>query len=325
MTVLLEVQSLRTHFFMEYGTIKAVDGVSLEIRPGEVLGIAGESGCGKTVTGLSILRLISSPPGKILGGEVRFRGKDLLSIGKREIRRIRGSEISMIFQEPMTYLNPVFTIGDQIREILTAHEKISKTEARKRTIDILRKVGIDSAEKRFKDYPHQFSGGMRQRVMIAMALICNPSLVIADEPTTALDVTIQAQILELLQKLKGEIGMSLMLITHDLGVIATMADRVAVMYAGKIVEYATTREIFYNASHPYTQGLLASIPRFQGKKEKLYTIPGQVPHPLNLPTGCKFYPRCPKATPDCDEQEPEMEKIGKDHGVRCYNWENNFS
>jgi peptide/nickel transport system ATP-binding protein/oligopeptide transport system ATP-binding protein len=319
---LLEIKALRTHFFTEYGAIKAVDGVDLEIKKGEILGIAGESGCGKTAAGLSILRLIPSPPGKILGGEVLFRGRDLLSIGEREMRQLRGSEIGMIFQEPMTYLNPVFTIGDQIREVMTVHQRISKSEATNRAIDLLKKVGIASPKKRFKDYPHQFSGGMRQRVIIAMALACNPSLVIADEPTTALDVTIQAQILELLQNLKEEFKISLMLITHDLGVIATMADRLAVMYAGKIVEYGTLREIFFQARHPYTRGLLDSIPRFQGKKEKLSAISGQVPHPLYLPKGCKFYPRCKRATPDCDEQEPEIEWIGETHGVRCYNWNN---
>ncbi len=316
----MEVKSLRTHFSTEYGTIKAVDGVSFEIKPGEILGVAGESGCGKTVTGLSILRLIPSQSGRILGGEVIFKKRDLLSLREKEMQDLRGNEISMIFQEPMTYLNPVFTIGNQVSEVIYVHKNISKTEARDITIDILNKVGIADPAKRFKDYPHQFSGGMRQRVMIAMALICNPSLVIADEPTTALDVTIQAQILELLQALKEEFRMSLMLISHDLGIIATIADRVVIMYAGRIIEYGTAEEIFYQAMHPYTVGLLDSIPRSNKKRGKFHAIPGQVPNPLQLPKGCKFYPRCSRATSDCEGREPDVEKISGSHGVRCYNW-----
>jgi len=315
--VLLEVKGLRTHFFTEDGVVKAVDGASYAIHRGKTLAVVGESGCGKSVTALSIMRLVSAP-GRIVEGEIRFLGKDLAKLPEPEMRRIRGHEISMIFQEPMTSLNPVFTIGDQIGEAVRLHLGLDKAAARKHTIAMLEKVRIPAASTRVDEYPHQMSGGMRQRVMIAMALACNPKLLIADEPTTALDVTIQAQILELLKELQRELGMSVLLITHDLGVVAETADHVAVMYASKIVEYAPAKELFANPLHPYTLGLKRSIPQVDTPKgEKLKVIPGSVPNPLRFPPGCKFHPRCDVAVERCKSVEPELRELRPGHWVAC--------
>ena len=315
--LLLDIRNLKTHFFTEDGVVKAVDGVSFGLRKGKTLGVVGESGCGKSVTALSVMRLVS-PPGRIAGGEILFEGKDLARLPEPEMRAIRGNRISMIFQEPMTSLNPVFTVGNQIMEAVQLHLKKSKAEAREHTIEMLRKVRIPAAESRVDDYPHQMSGGMRQRVMIAMALACNPRLIIADEPTTALDVTIQAQIIELMQELQREVGMSIMLITHDLGVVAEIADDVAVMYASKVVEYAPARELFANPLHPYTLGLLKSIPRLDTpRSEKLNVIPGTVPNPLHFPEGCKFYDRCPTRIEKCRTVEPALRQIKPGHWVAC--------
>ena len=315
--LLLDIRNLKTHFFTEDGVVKAVDGVSFGLRKGKTLGVVGESGCGKSVTALSVMRLVS-PPGRIAGGEILFEGKDLAKIPEHEMRAIRGNRISMIFQEPMTSLNPVFTVGNQIMEAVQLHLKKSKADARAHTIEMLRKVRIPAAESRVDDYPHQMSGGMRQRVMIAMALACNPRLIIADEPTTALDVTIQAQIIDLMQELQREVGMSIMLITHDLGVVAEIADDVAVMYASKVVEYAPAKELFANPLHPYTLGLLKSIPRLDTPRgEKLAVIPGTVPNPLNLPAGCKFYDRCPTRVEKCRSVEPALREYKPGHWVAC--------
>ncbi len=319
MARLIEVKDLRTSFFVASGEVRAVDGVSFRIDEGKTLGLVGESGCGKSVTALSIMRLIPSPPGKIVGGEVLFRDCDLLKLNGGAMRRIRGNEISMIFQEPMTSLNPVFTIGNQIGEAIRLHQGLGKQETKKKTIEMLRLVRIADPERRIRDYPHQLSGGMRQRVMIAMALSCNPSLLIADEPTTALDVTIQAQILELMRELQEKLGMSLLLITHDLGVVAEQADEVAIMYAGKIVERAETHEIFNRPQHPYTVGLLNSLPGVGGlKKKRLVAIPGVVPSPLELPSGCRFRDRCPRAAGVCAEAEPTLDEKVKNHWTACY-------
>jgi oligopeptide/dipeptide ABC transporter ATP-binding protein len=319
MAELIQLKSLKTSFFTPEGEVRAVDGVSFDIGEGKTLGLVGESGCGKSVTALSIMRLVPSPPGKIVGGEILYRGEDLLKLNGAAMRKIRGNEISMIFQEPMTSLNPVFTIGNQIGEAIHLHQGLGKRETREKTIEMLRLVKIADPESRVDDYPHQLSGGMRQRVMIAMALSCHPSLLIADEPTTALDVTIQAQILELIKELQEKLGMSLMLITHDLGVVAEQADEVAIMYAGKIVERAHTRDIFSRPLHPYTVGLLNSLPGARGKKKKrLEAIPGVVPSLLELPSGCHFRDRCPKAAGVCAETEPELVEKEKDHWVSCY-------
>ena len=296
---LLTVTDLVTQFDTEDGRVTAVDGVSFDVMPGETLGIVGESGSGKSVTALSVIRLIQTPPGRIAGGRVTFKGRDLLGLPDHEMREIRGNEISMIFQEPMTSLNPLFTVGDQIMEAILLHQDRDKQRARERAVEMLRKVGIPSPEKRVDQYPHQMSGGMRQRVMIAMALACNPSLLIADEPTTALDVTIQAQILDLIGKLKQDTGASVMLITHDLGVIAETADRVIVMYAGQIVETGDVDTIFDRPMHPYTSGLLQSIPRLTEDKDRLHSIEGIVPSPFDMPKGCRFAPRCPLADAQC--------------------------
>jgi peptide/nickel transport system ATP-binding protein/oligopeptide transport system ATP-binding protein len=294
--------------------------VSFEIQPGEILSLVGESGCGKSVTGLSILRLLPIPPGRIASGEILFDGKNLLQLEEKEMERVRGNEISMIFQEPMTSLNPVFTIGDQIVEAILLHQGLDKGEARKRTIEMLDRVKIPDPESRIDAYPHQLSGGMRQRAMIAMALSCQPKLLIADEPTTALDVTIQAQVLRLLKEIQREMGMAVMLITHDLGVVAEIADRVAVMYAGRIVEVASIEAIFGQMRHPYTKGLLHSIPQLQEKRTRLNAIPGQVPNPLNLPVGCKFHPRCYLMIEDCKKEEPPLIQVNGDHFSRCIRW-----
>jgi oligopeptide/dipeptide ABC transporter ATP-binding protein len=316
--LLLEVKNLKTYFFTEDGIVKAVDGVDFEVYKGETLGIVGESACGKSVTAFSIMRLLDYP-GKTVGGEVIFKGKNLLKKTEDEVRRIRGKEIAMIFQEPMTALNPVLTVGFQIAEALMMHFKISKKEALKKSIELLKKVGIPIPEQRVNEYPHQLSGGMRQRAMIAMAMSCDPVLLIADEPTTALDVTIQAQILDLMKSLLREFNGSLIMITHDLGVIAEIADRIAVMYAGKVVEYADKKTIFHNPLHPYTFGLLTSIPRLDVEIKRLNVIPGIVPNPLHFPTGCKFNPRCRFATNKCREEEPTLIKVEEGHLVSCWN------
>ncbi|HVK39364.1 MAG TPA: ABC transporter ATP-binding protein [Candidatus Kapabacteria bacterium] len=318
MAKLLEVRNLRTHFFTDDGTARSVDGIDFSVDRGETLGLVGESGCGKSVSALSVMRLIPDPPGKIVSGDILYNGRDLLKLSEDEMRSIRGNEISMIFQEPMTSLNPVFTVGHQIDEAVILHQKVSKTEARLRSIEMLRLVGIPAPEQRYDEYPHQLSGGMRQRVMIAMALSCNPALLIADEPTTALDVTVQAQILELITRLQEELGMGMIMITHDLGVIAEVCDRVAVMYAAKVVEYSVVDEIFYNPKHPYTIGLLKSIPRMGQHKVKLATIEGTVPSPTNFPAGCHFCTRCAYADALCWNDEPPLVEVETGHFVACW-------
>lgn len=318
---LIEVKKLVTQFSGKNGTVTAVDGVSFHIKKGETLGIVGESGCGKSVTSMSILRLIPAQSGKIASGEILFGGRDLTKLSEKEIRQIRGNEIAMIFQDSMTGLNPVMTIGKQLVETITAHSKMDKKDAWNRAEEMLKKVGIPSPAQRLKEYPHQLSGGMRQRVMIAMALSCNASLFIADEPTTALDVTIQAQILELMRELKEKENKSIMLITHDMGVVAEMADDVMVMYAGKEMEYADVRSIFKEPLHPYTQGLLKSIPRLdQDSSEKLFNIKGSVPDLSEMPKGCRFCTRCQEAKEICFEKEPELADIDG-HKVRCWKYD----
>ncbi|MEX0806599.1 MAG: ABC transporter ATP-binding protein [Candidatus Binatia bacterium] len=316
---LIQVRDLQTSFFTPEGEVRAIDGVSFEIGEGKTLGLVGESGCGKSVTSLSIMRLIASPPGKIVGGEILYRGRDLLKLKNEEMRKIRGNEISMIFQEPMTSLNPVFTVGNQIGEAIHLHQGLGKRETREKTVEMLRLVKIADPKSRVDSYPHQLSGGMRQRVMIAMALSCNPNLLIADEPTTALDVTIQAQILELMKELQQKIGMALLLITHDLGVVAEQADEVAIMYGGKIVERASAQAIFTHPFHPYTVGLLNSLPGTGGsKKKRLDAIPGVVPNPLQLPSGCRFRDRCPRAADLCAQNEPRLVEKEPGHTVACH-------
>jgi oligopeptide/dipeptide ABC transporter ATP-binding protein len=317
----LNIKNLKTQFHTAEGVVRAVDGIDLTVRPGRVLGIVGESGSGKSVTALSVLQLIPQPPGRIVSGEVWFNGTDLLTLKENQMQKIRGKRIAMIFQEPMTSLNPVFTIGDQISEMLRLHLKMSRKDARDRTIELLDLVGIPSSDRRIDEYPHQLSGGMRQRVMIAMAISCNPEIVFADEPTTALDVTIQAQILVLLDELRERLGMSLVLISHDLGVIAEVAHDVAIMYAGRIVEEAGTEELFSQPLHPYTQGLLASLPRFDktgGRRERLQAIPGIVPKLTETMPGCRFTPRCSVAISHCGQEEPPLEEIRPGHRVRCW-------
>ncbi|MBI3895573.1 MAG: ABC transporter ATP-binding protein [Acidobacteria bacterium] len=314
---LLEVRDLRTYFYTDRGVARAVDGVNLTIPARGTLGLVGESGCGKSVTALSILQLIPSPPGKIVSGSILLEGKNLLALSEEGIRSVRGNQISMIFQEPMTSLNPVFTLGDQIMEALLTHRDVSREEARAQTIEMLRRVKIPSAETLLDQYPHQISGGMRQRVMIAMALVCHPKLLIADEPTTALDVTIQAQILELLQELQEHFGMSILLITHDLGIVADLADVVAVMYAGQIVELASTRDLFAHPQHPYTLGLFQSRPRLGKKKQRLEVIPGVVPNPIEFPTGCRFHPRCPYVVDYCRNTDVTLEEVTPKHDSAC--------
>jgi peptide/nickel transport system ATP-binding protein/oligopeptide transport system ATP-binding protein len=317
---LLEVRSLSTHFFTEEGVVRAVENVSFEIHPGEILSLVGESGCGKSVTGLSILKLIPTPPGRIVSGEILFDGRNLLQLEEKEMEKVRGNDISMIFQEPMTSLNPVFTIGDQIMEAIELHQGLDKSEARKKAIEMLDRVQIPSPETRIDAYPHQLSGGMRQRAMIAMALSCQPKLLIADEPTTALDVTIQAQVLQLLKEIQREMGMAVMLITHDLGVVSEIADRVAVMYAGRIFEYGPIEAIFAQMRNPYTRGLMKSIPSLTDRKRRLDTIAGQVPNPMDLPVGCKFHPRCYLMIEDCKKGEPPLFQTNGDHFSRCIRW-----
>lgn len=315
---LLEVEGLTTTIKQRRGSIRPVDGVSLTVRRGEILGLVGESGCGKSMTALSLIRLLP-PSATITSGRVRFDGRDLLSLGNREMRRIRGSRISMVFQEPMTALDPAFTIGHQLIETIKAHESTSAREARDRSIGMLERVGISQAGPRLNDYPHQFSGGMRQRVVLAMALLLRPNLLLADEPTTALDVTIQAQILALIAELQDEMDMSVILITHNLGVVHEIADRVAVMYAGEIVELAPTRQFFENPLHPYTQGLLLSMPDLARRRDSLHVIPGRVPDMNALPPACRFAPRCPNRIARCEETHPSLENIEVSRELRCYN------
>ncbi|MEW6045556.1 MAG: ABC transporter ATP-binding protein [Bacillota bacterium] len=318
----MDVRNLKTYFYTEDGVVPAVDGVSFGLERGGTLGILGESGCGKSVTSLSIMRLVPQPPGRIVDGQIVFEGEDLLRKKEAEMRRIRGNEIAMIFQEPMTSLNPVFTVGNQIMEAIILHQKVSKAEARRRAIEMLKLVGIPSPEKRIDDYPHQMSGGMRQRVMIAMALSCNPKLLIADEPTTALDVTIQAQILDLMRRLQRELGTAIMLITHNMGVIAELVDHVVVMYAGKIVESADVRSIFTRPRHPYTVGLLESVPKLHESRERLKAIEGVVPSPYNMPTGCRFHPRCELARDICKRLEPPVMELSPGHRAACWQYTN---
>ncbi len=319
---LLEIRNLKTYFHVRGGVLKAVDDVSLTIKAGETLGLVGESACGKSVTASSVMRLIPIPPGYIAGGEILFEGMNILKIPESEMRKVRGNKISMIFQEPMTSLNPVFTVGDQVAEVISLHKKLSQKEIRDRVIEAFRLVRIPAPESRIKEYPHQMSGGMRQRVMIAMALACHPKLMIADEPTTALDVTIQAQILDLMNKLKEETGASILFITHDLGVIAEMAQKVAVMYAGKIMEEADVDTLFADPKHPYTIGLMNSIPILGiGKTQRrLSTIAGVVPSLFKLPEGCLFNERCSAVQKGCGQTEPPMIDLGNGHFVRCHKY-----
>jgi len=321
---LIDVRDLRTYFYTEDGVVKAVDGVTFGIEPEGTLGVVGESGCGKSVTALSIMGLVPMPPGKITSGEIIFhRDGQAIELTKlnpkgKAYRSIRGKEIAMIFQEPMTSLNPVFTIGYQIMEAIMLHQNVSKKEARQKAIEMLRQVGIPLPEQRVDEYPHQLSGGMRQRAMIAMALSCNPSLLIADEPTTALDVTIQAQVLDLMRDLQNRFRTAIMLITHDLGVVAEMCEEVVVMYLGKVVEHAPIRPLFHDPKHPYTQGLLKSIPSLATKKERLEPIKGVVPDPLDAPPGCPFHPRCPHAMEICTREMPSLKEVGQDHQAACW-------
>ncbi|SMF19638.1 peptide/nickel transport system ATP-binding protein [Azospirillum oryzae] len=326
--ITLDIRNLQTHFTADPGVSKAVDGVSFAVRRNETLAVVGESGSGKSVTSLSAMRLIPSPPGIIAGGEILFRGRDgqvrdLARLSERAMRSVRGNEIGMIFQEPMTSLNPVYTVGDQIGEALRYHQGLDRRAARAEALAMLKKVGIPAAERRLDEYPHQMSGGMRQRVMIAMALACRPTLLIADEPTTALDVTIQAQILDLMRRLQEETGTSILFITHNLGVVAEVAHRVVVMYAGRIVEEGDVRSLLKSPKHPYTRGLLACMPHLgqrRGDGGRLHAIPGSVPSPVNRPLGCTFAPRCPLAEPACTAAEPVLEPVGPDHSARCRRW-----
>ena len=319
---LLDIVDLHTFFYTNEGVSRAVDGVSLRVERGETLGLVGESGCGKSVTSLSILRLVPSPPGRIVNGEIRFKDRDLLALPERAMRRVRGNEISLIFQEPMTALNPVFTVGDQISEVYRIHRQMNRRDSMEAAIEMMGKVRIPEPAQRAREYPHQLSGGMRQRVMIAMALACDPDLLIADEPTTALDVTVQAQILALMEDLKRRMDAAIVLITHDLGVIAEVADRVAVMYAGKIVEEASVQQLFSDPLHPYTRGLLKSIPRLDAPPEQdLKVIRGIVPNPISYPTGCRFHPRCDYRMEQCSKVDPELYGMTDGRCVRCLLYE----
>jgi oligopeptide/dipeptide ABC transporter ATP-binding protein len=319
---ILQIEDLRTHFFTAIGTVRAVDGVSYSVKAGETLGVVGESGCGKSVTALSVLRLVANPPGRIVGGAIRFDGRNLLDVSEAEMEKIRGNDISMIFQEPMTSLNPLFTVGGQISEAIALHQGLSRRDAWSRAVDMLRRVQIPEPEKRAHAYPHQMSGGMRQRVMIAMALSCNPKVLIADEPTTALDVTIQAQILDLMRELQETLGTAIVLITHDMGVVAENADRVVVMYAGRKVEEAPAAQLFDAPGHPYTKGLLGSIPHLDAAREdrrtRLNEIKGMVPSLLNLPAGCSFAARCSLATDQCRTTVPPLEERTPGHWIACW-------
>ncbi|MBX6351879.1 MAG: ABC transporter ATP-binding protein [Thermoflavifilum sp.] len=314
---LLAIQNLKTYFISRDSTVRAVDGIDLEVYPRQVVCIVGESGCGKSMTSLSIMRLVPKPKGKIVDGQIVFQGRDLLKLSEKAMTDVRGNEISMIFQEPMTALNPVLTIGDQITEVLVRHRNMNKRQALAKAIEMLKRVGVPRAEQIVHEYPHQLSGGLRQRVMIAMAMVCEPKLLIADEPTTALDVTIQAQVLELMRQLREDFNTAIILITHDLGVVAEMADHVVVMYAGQVVESVNADELFAEPLHPYTQGLMASIPTLDEEKEVLYSIPGTVPDAAAFPEGCRFASRCPLAQPSCFEKMPELREVKPGHFVRC--------
>lgn len=316
---IIEIKGLRTSFFTDEGEIPAVDNVDFYIKEGEILGIVGESGCGKSVTSLSIMGLVPSPPGKIVGGEIVFDGVNLVELPEKKMRQIRGNDVAMIFQEPMTSLNPLFTIGDQMVEGIKIHTKFDKKKSRERAVEIMKKVGLPRAEELLDEYPHQLSGGMRQRVMIAMAMACNPKVLIADEPTTALDVTIQSQILKLMKQLNDEMNTAIMLITHDLGVVAQICERVVVMYAGRIVEEGEVQSIFKNPKHPYTEGLIRSVPDIRNKNERLYSIPGNVPKPGSIKKGCRFAERCEHAFDRCFVEDPELYTLDdKGHRVRCF-------
>jgi oligopeptide transport system ATP-binding protein len=316
---LLEVTDLKMYFYTRDGVVKAVDGVSYDLEPGQTLGVVGESGSGKSVTALTLMQLVPMPPGKVEGGEVLFRGKSMLTMKEDDVRKIRGNDIAMIFQDPMTSLNPVYRIGHQIAETLILHKGMSQKQAMARSVELMELVGVPNAKARLRDYPHQFSGGMRQRVMIAMALSCDPAILIADEPTTALDVTIQAQILELMEELQERTGTAIIMITHDLGVVADMADNILVMYAGRMVEFGTCDEVFYRPSHPYTWGLMDSIPRYDvDEKGTLCPIKGQPPSLVNVPPGCAFHPRCPHAKGICHVEEPEIRTIEGQHTAACH-------
>ena len=313
---LLEIKDLVIHYITEHATVEAVNGISLSIGEGETLGLVGETGAGKTTTALGILRLVPDPPGKIISGSIKFDGQNVLTMKDADIRRIRGNEISMIFQDPMTALNPIMRVGDQIAEVIQLHEGCTRTEAEKKAEEMLEKVGIPAF--RATDYPHQFSGGMKQRVVIAIALACSPKLLLADEPTTALDVTIQAQVLDMMNELKTELGTSMLLITHDLGIVAETCDKVAIMYAGEIVEYGNLEDIYDHTSHPYSKGLFGSIPDLDTKEKRLKPIAGLMPNPADLPKGCKFHPRCPHATERCQTEAPAYREITPGHFVRCH-------
>ena len=319
MASLLELKDLATHFFTPEGVVMAVDRISYEVGEGEIIGVVGESGCGKSVSALSIMRLVANPPGRIVDGQVLFEGQDLLKLNDSEMRHIRGNRIAMVFQEPMTSLNPVLTIGRQLTETLELHQQMGRSQARERAAELLETVGIPDAEQHLKDYPHQFSGGMRQRVMIAMALSCNPKLIIADEPTTALDVTIQAQILELMQRLSQEFGTAMIIITHNLGVVARYASRVVVMYAGKVIESGSAQDIYHNPKHPYTLALLRSVPRLdETRRAKLDAIAGLPPDLINLPDGCSFAPRCRFVYDKCTEEAPALMRTSEGHEAACW-------
>ena len=319
MSNILEIKNLTIHYVTDDEVVKAVNDISITLEEGESLGLVGETGAGKTTTAMGVLGLVPDPPGKIISGEVIYKGKDLLKLSDAEMRKIRGHEISMIFQDPMTALNPVLTVGDQIMEVIRLHQKVSKAEALKRAMEMMEMVGIEGG--RCNEYPHQFSGGMKQRIVIAIALACNPSLLIADEPTTALDVTIQAQVLDLIDNLKKKFNTSLVLITHDLGVVAEVCDKVAIVYAGKIVEYGNLKHIYNNPLHPYTKGLFGSIPDFSHKAHRLNPIKGLMPDPSNLPEGCAFAERCPHATDACSSKQPEALEVETGHFVRCLLYE----
>ncbi len=323
-SIVLDIQNLKSHFFTMKGEVPAVDGVSIQVPAGKIIGIVGESGCGKSMTAMSVMGLLRYP-GRVVGGTILLEGRDITHLSRKELSRVRGNEISMIFQEPMTSLNPVYPVGRQVREAILLHQKMSKEEATKQVIDIFRAVGIPEPEKRYHSYPHQLSGGLRQRVMIGMAMVCRPRVMIADEPTTALDVTIEAQILRLMKKLCKEQGTSIILITHNMGVVAEVCDYVYVMYAGKVMEQAETFELFENTRHPYTQGLLKSIPRLDEKSDRLYTIEGVVPNLLHLPKGCSFCTRCGQAVERCSLEKPRLYETGDAHGVRCFRYEREVS
>lgn len=319
-SIVLDIRNLKSHFFTAKGEVPAVDGVTIQVPPGKIIGIVGESGCGKSMTAMSVMGLLRYP-GRVVEGSITLDGRDITHLSPRELAKVRGNEISMIFQEPMTSLNPVYPVGRQVREAILQHQKISKEEARKRVLEIFQAVGIPEPEKRYNSYPHQLSGGLRQRVMIGMAMVCRPKVMIADEPTTALDVTIEAQILQLMKKLCREQGTSIILITHNMGVVAEICDYVYVMYAGKVMEQAETFELFEHTEHPYTAGLLKSIPRLDEKVDRLYTIEGVVPNLLHLPSGCNFCTRCKEASERCFMEKPCLYQTRDGHGVRCFKYE----